>query len=65
MTVDFSSESDNDPQTPSKPHQVRRPTRERKPPDYFWREQTDLTLAPEPTFFKEAISSLDQSGEKQ
>ena len=45
MIIDFSSdneESDNDPQTPSEPHQVRRSTRERKPPDCFGREQTNL-----------------------
>ena len=43
------------------PEPVRRSTRERRQPNCYGRQSTNLTQTQEPTSFKEAISSLDQS----
>ncbi len=43
----------------SEPEPIRRSTRERKP-NYYRRDETNLTLAQEPTFYSKAISCTDQ-----
>ena len=48
-------------QSPREPEPVRRSTRERRQPDYYGRQSINLTRTQEPTSFKEAISSPDQS----
>lgn len=69
VIIDFSSHNEEpeesagapSSETPSESNQIRRSIRQRRQPDYYMRERTYLTLAQEPTSFKEAVTSPEKS----
>ena len=58
--VDEEVEVESEPQQTSEPEQARRSTRQSRQPDYYG-YSVHLTLADEPTSYKEATSSSDKS----
>ena len=68
ITFEFSDNEDElEPAREPEPAQIRRSTRERRPPSYYGIpvNYTNLTLAQEPTSYSEAVSSSDQTKWKQ
>ena len=70
IIIDLSSDCEEETEEPrqlNEPERVRRSTRERRRPEYYGVpiHSTNLTLAQEPTSYREAISSPDQTKWRQ